>query len=264
MRVIVEQDMEGCAGIVSWARDLKASGELDQALRWMTDEVNAAVDAAFEEGASEVLLLEAHAFDQDRLDPRAKLVKASLFKAQREADALFFVGRHAMAGTIDGVLNHTGSSKSIHEVRINGRPFGELGLCAAWFGAGGVPTAFVTGDEAACREARDFFAKVETVAVKQGVSCHEAISLSHETACSRIREGVRRAMKRLSDFKPFVVEGEVMLEIDFRTEEVADWICRLPWIERTGRVSTRYEAESFDDAYRAYCAQGAMLWRFDA
>jgi D-aminopeptidase len=47
------------------------------------------------------------------------------------ADAVLFVGYHARAGSGPAVLAHT-MSDAILEVRLNGRPVGEIGLNAAW------------------------------------------------------------------------------------------------------------------------------------
>jgi D-amino peptidase len=263
MRVIIEQDMEGCAGILDWARDLKASGDMGWATRVVTGEVNAAVEGAVRGGATEALCLEAHPFDYERVHPKMKVVSNDLFNTET-GDALFFVGRHAMSGVADGVLNHTGSSKSIREVRINGRPFGELGIVAAWFGNRGVPPAFVSGDEAACREAREFCGNVVTVPVKWGSGCHSAVSLSHPEACCRIQAGAEEAVRRLSEFRPFVVSGPVTWEIEYRHSEIVDWICRIPGLERISATATRYVGKDYESALRMYYAQGAMLWRYDA
>lgn len=264
MKIVIEQDMEGVAGVTDWASVLKQSGRIDVATRLMTDEVNAAVEGALQAGVTQVIAMEAHPFEYERLHPKAQLFQGSMLEQPVAADALFFVGRHAMSGVQDGVLNHTGSSKSIREVTVNGRPFGELGLVAALFGASGVPTALVTGDEAACREARDFFADVETVAVKKGFGCHQAMSLSHEEACARIREGAARAVGRVADFRPFEVPGEVTLVVEYRHSEIVDWICRVPCVERVDARTTRCVAKDYVEALRTYYAQGAMLWRFDA
>jgi D-amino peptidase len=264
MRVVIEQDMEGVAGVLDWAGALKQQGRLAEATACMTDEVNAAVEGALQAGADEVTALEAHPFDYGRLHPRAQVHQGSLLDADVKADALFFVGRHAMSGVADGVLNHTGSSRSIRRVTVNGRAFGELALVAAWFGGRGTPTALVTGDDAACREATDFFGVVETVSVKRGFGCHQAVSLSHDEACRRIREAAARALTRLREFRPFVVRGPVVFDVEYRHSEVVDWICRVPGLTRLDACTTRVEAASFEDALRMYYAQGAMLWRFDA
>jgi len=264
MRVFIEQDMEGVAGVFDWASALSKAGKLDVATKFMTEEVNAAVAGALAAGAGEVVALEAHEFDRAGLHPAARLCCQPLFEVKGPGDALFFVGRHAMSQVADGILNHTGSSRSIREVRVNGRPFGEMGLVAAWFGSQGVPTALVTGDEAACREAKEFFGVVETVAVKKGTGCHTGVSLSPEEARRAIRAGAERALRRLKEFKPFVVSGPVVLEVEYRHSEVVDWICRVPGLTRVNACTTRFESPDYEGALRMYYAQGAMLWRYDA
>ena len=63
---------------------------------------------------------------------------------------------------------------------------------------------------------------------------------------------------------PFVVEGKVRFEVEYRHSEVADWICRIPNLPRVDALTTRVDAPDFESALRMYYAQGAMLWRFDA
>ena len=264
MKVLIELDMEGCAGVFDWAYTLKATDRLAGATRQMTDEANAAVAAAAEAGAETIGILESHPVALERMDPRAQLIRQDLYRLDARADALLFVGRHARWGVADGILNHTGSSRSIRWVRVNGRPFGELALTAAWFGAQGVPVAFVAGDEAACQEARDLLGDVETAAVKVGDTCHSGRSLSPEAACGRIRDGVGRALRRLSDFTPFRVEGPVTLEIEYRHSEVADWICRACGFERVDACVVRSQCPDYQSAFRIWYAQGPALARFDA
>ena len=61
---------------------------------------------------------------------------------------------HAMAGTADGVLNHTVSGQAWRNLWFNGAPVGETGINAALCGTWGCPVLLVTGDEAACGEGR--------------------------------------------------------------------------------------------------------------
>jgi D-amino peptidase len=50
---------------------------------------------------------------------------------------VFFVGYHAMAGTAQGVLNHTLMGCEIQDLGLNGEPAGEIRLnagLAGWLG----------------------------------------------------------------------------------------------------------------------------------
>ena len=60
---------------------------------------------------------------------------------------------HAMAGTPDGVMNHTVSGTGWRNLSFNGTVVGETGINAALCGTWGCPVLMVTGDSATCREA---------------------------------------------------------------------------------------------------------------
>ena len=93
----------------------------------------------------------------DLIDPDCEFVVQSEWTEytgilEQGCDAALLVGMHAMAGTADGVMNHTVSGTGWREVRFNGRAVGEVGINAALCGAWGCPVLMVTGDEAVCRE----------------------------------------------------------------------------------------------------------------
>ena len=78
---------------------------------------------------------------------------------------------HAMAGTPDGVLNHTVSGQVWQNLWFNGTLVGETGINAALCGQWGCPVLLVTGDEASCREGKALLGGgLTTVAVKRGLS----------------------------------------------------------------------------------------------
>src|SRR5256885_11564965 len=108
-------------------------------------------------------------------------------------DAAVIIGYHARAGTPHAVLDHTYGGR-IHEVRLNGRPVGELGINAALAGVAGVPVAVVSGDSSVAAEARALLGEdVATVVVKQAVRRHAARSVAPAGAARLTPEGAARA-----------------------------------------------------------------------
>ena len=100
-----------------------------------------------------------------------------------------------MAGTADGILCHTVSSELWHSCRINETYVGETGLCAAVCGHWGVPVAFVSGDEAVCREATALLGDgVVTAAVKESLGRFAARNLALNDACDLIEAKVTQAL----------------------------------------------------------------------
>ena len=137
LKVFVSVDMEGVAGLIHW--DETGSGGPDYQLfrTIMTGEANAAVAGAFEAGATEVVVRDAHDSARnilpDQIDPRARLIRewngplSMMEGIDRTFDAVVFVGNHARAGTPNAVLKHT-MSLSLFDVILNGVRMPEGGL----------------------------------------------------------------------------------------------------------------------------------------
>ena len=130
MKVLIMTDLEGVSGIVDWDKHEPRTPQDRWQRELMTGEVNAAVADAFDAGATRVKIVEGHnAIDILQMDERATLVPAQ-YPACAAAtgwdegfDALMMVGKHAMAGTPDGILAHTGN-RGVEFVEINGTRVG--------------------------------------------------------------------------------------------------------------------------------------------
>ncbi|HLN05991.1 MAG TPA: M55 family metallopeptidase [Acidimicrobiales bacterium] len=60
MRIFLSSDMEGTSGIVDWLQCRGPGPEYETSRRLLLDEVNAAIDGAFDGGATEVLVNDSH------------------------------------------------------------------------------------------------------------------------------------------------------------------------------------------------------------
>ena len=109
-----------------------------------------------------------------------------------------------MMGTPDGVLAHTQSSRTENRYWYNGVESGELAQCAAIAGHYGVPPIMVTGDEATCREAVNFFgSNCVTVAVKRGITREAAMLYPFDETRQALYEGARRAVAAIPKCQPY-------------------------------------------------------------
>ena len=132
-------------------------------------------------------------------------------------DACLLVGMHAMAGTPDGVLNHTVSGQNWQNLWFNGTAVGETGINAAFVGAFGCPTLLVTGDEAACREATALLGeRLTTVAVKKGVSQRGARMLVPAKARELVEEGARRALADPKAVAPYDPGRPCEIKVEYK------------------------------------------------
>lgn len=235
MQVYIITDLEGVAGVCQFEQTRPpdcTEAEFLRARELLTGEVNAAVEGCFEGGATRVVVNDGHGAGQtilpDRIHPEMELVHGRdrpvvLPGLDESFAAVMLVGYHAMMGTPTGILHHTQSSKTWAGYRINGRETGEIGQMAILAGSYGLPVVCVTGDVAACEEARAFLGdEVVTVAVKEGYSRHCERMFSPHRARAMIAEGCREGMKRIGRVPIYQVELPATVRLELQTEELAD------------------------------------------
>src|ERR687883_1051944 len=206
-------DMEGVSGIVKPEQVNGGEPLFEEGRRLYTEEINAAVRGAKAARATEIVVMDCHGAGKgwnfnslipDRLDPGCDFVVQEHWTEYTEfleqgCDAALFVGMHAMAGTRDGVMNHTVSGRDWQNLWFNGTRVGETGINAALCGTWGCPVLLVTGDGASCREGKALLGdRLTTVAVKEGLGAYSARQFPAPKARELIEEGARSA---LSDVK---------------------------------------------------------------
>ena len=258
MKVYVHTDLEGVTGLDEEEQRQSEKEDLyRQSCEKLMRDVNAAVAGAFDGGADHVIVMDGHGgiqrqnFILDMLDERAEYDPRDEVrwwgKLDESCDGTFFIGAHAMAGTINGFLDHTQSSASIYNYYVNGRKVGELGLWGILAGGYGVPVIMVSGDEAACAEARAFFSPIETAAVKQGVGRNKAIACPAEEAHARIREAARKSLALVGKAKPFRPIEPMEVTIEYTRSDYCDGIARLEGVDRLDARTVRIVARDHTD-----------------
>lgn len=256
MKVFVLTDIEGVAGVVSFEQYSYPDGKYYEACKkLLTEEVNAAVAGMASSGVDEILVLDGHGpggITFEDLDPPAQLIHgrplapwAVLDEEIKRCDVGIIIGQHAMAGIVDGNLSHTQSSKAIDCYKLNGKPIGEIAQVALYLGALGVPMIFLSGDEAACREAEELIPGITTVSVKKGLARNCAMSLSAATARQRICEGIKLALKRQQKkpLPPLVWKGPFVLEKRYFHTDAADSAAERPGVERVDSQTVRLRSK---------------------
>jgi D-amino peptidase len=237
MRVVVFGDMEGVAGICRWAQ-VSATGSLyEEGRELYTGEINAAVEGAFEGGATEVVVMDCHGAGGDSsfnslltngLDERCEFVVQSEWTEytgvfEEGCHAALMIGMHAMAGAERGVMSHTVSSTDWHGLRFNGTLVGEVGINAALCGTWGCPVALVTGDDVVCDESRALLGPgLKTLAVKQGLGRFSARHQPPKRARREIEHAAAAALRELSQAPVYDPGSPCTIEVDLATPDHAE------------------------------------------
>src|SRR5207342_3255953 len=204
--------MEGVGGIVKGDQTNAGRPMFEEGRKLYTGEINAAVRGAKAAGATEIVVMDCHGAGEgytfnslipEDLDPACEYVVQEEWTEytgflEDGCDAALFVGMHAMAGTADGVLNHTVSGQAWQNLWFNGTQVGETGINAALCGTWGCPVVLVTGDDASCREGRELLGDgLTTAAVKWGIGSESARNLTPVRARELIEDAARRALSDL-------------------------------------------------------------------
>lgn len=246
MRVYISADTEGVAGVVTNDQTHPEGDDYQRFRRLMTQEVNAAVEACAAEGATDVVVDDAHGTMThllvEDLHPAARLLTgATKLLGQMEAidacfDACFLLGYHQREGGGDGVLNHTIHGKVVHEVRVNGEAVGELELSAWLAGRFGVPVALISGDDALCADAEERIPGVVTAPVKEAIDRFCVLTLAAPAA-------------------PLAPPpAPVALEVDFERTASAHAALLIPGVDRSGPHTATFACDDYATAYRLLTA----------
>lgn len=268
MKIYVSADIEGVGAVARPEHSRVDGREYAAARSRMTGEVNSVIRGVYDAGASAVTVADAHNVGlnliPEDLDERATLVMGSprplsmVDGIDATYAAAFFVGYHAMAGTMNASIVHTFTGR-VQQVRLNGLKIGEIGLNAALAGAYGVPVTFVAGDAAACREAETLLPGVRTVTVKESIGAYAAVC-PHP---AKVREAIYVAAYETASnppmVKPLAFSGEVELTVRLTTASGADRAGMIPRTRRLDDLTVRYLAADMIEAFKAFNAMTCLV-----
>lgn len=251
MRIFISADIEGIAGVVSYAQTDPDGFEYGDARRWMTDEVVAAAEAAHDSGAEQVIVADSHGNGQnllpDRMPGYVELVRSwprplGMMQGIGDGrfDAALLIGYHAGAMSEGGVLSHT-LGGYLRQLEVNGQMLDETLLSAAIAGAFGVPITFISGDNLTVQQARARLGPIEHVITKRSYGRMSAQVRSPSLVCTEIRETVGRAIARAADSSPFRIEGPLRVGLTLRTALQAEVLAYLPFVSQSAAHEVTFE-----------------------
>ena len=260
VKVLVSVDMEGITGVVSAEQLGPAGFEYARFREFMTAEALAAVEAAKEGGATEVLVVDSHGNGQNLLIERfpadVRIVRSwprplgMMEGIDSTFAAAIFIGYHSATTNPRGVRAHTMSSATFAAVLLNGAPANEALVNAAIAGHFGVPVIMVSGDDAVVPEVQQLIAGVEGAVVKHAISFHSATTMTPQAGQALIREKVRAAMAKRASARPYVLRGPIRLDVTFKNYTPAEMVTYLPGIERRDAHTIRFTGRDITEVSR--------------
>lgn len=250
--------MEGIGGIGTSAMVSSSGKDYATGRKLMTDEVNAVVNAIFQTGPATVLVNDSHGDMQNllhtELDPRVEYIQSNIKPLgmvqglDSSFDGVIFIGYHAMAGSENGFLAHTGSSV-VKGLWINGTEVGEGGLNTFFAGSIGVPVILASGDKTFSEEIKKLTA-TRTVITKEAIGASAAKLLHPDVVKKELQTQTIAALKDLKNAKPLSVKDPIEFVLKVDTPTRADVAMGIPGMKRVDGYTISYQAKNMDEAYR--------------
>ena len=253
MKVHISVDMEGIAGICHEDQAEAKNMDFQRMREFMTAEVQAAVEGAKAGGATDILVCDAHDTCRnlliERLDDDVEIIEGAPYELgmmggiSSDFDASILLGYHSMRDAHMGVIGHT-YSYDFTELVINEVRIGESGLSAAIAGHFGVPVVMIAGEQLAVEEMRSLVPETLGVATKKGLGVYAARTVTPAKSRDLIRSGAKEAIVNISRVKPYSVSKPVRMEVTFTRVIMAQYVSKIPGVERTGPKSVAYVAKN--------------------
>ena len=251
MNYLIALDLEGVGGVVGVPYEGlgKNSDEWRKARAQAILEVNAVARALFETDADRVVLWDNHGgggnLEYEKLDGRIEVVDRvaagirQAFAKDYGFDAMYFLGYHAMEGTVGAVLAHTWSSKDIQFIKVNLKPVCEAELDGYYAAEQGYSPVFFAGDDKANQQAKECFPEIITVETKKALTRNSAIFRDNDELLSEIYERAKAAASLRPE--PKKLEFPSVVEVRYtRMERAAE---RLEFLQKNG-VKSFYSTDA--------------------
>ncbi len=270
MKIYISADIEGITGVTHGDQAGGSSGDYMQARKWMTGDVNAAMEGALRAtGAAEFHVKDAHASGRnillEDLRKEARLIAGwdammSMVQGIDDSfDALILIGYHSMAGTENGILAHTFSG-SVKQLSINDRPVGESEIVALTAGHYGVPVVFVAGDQTVVAELSGFVGEIPHAITKYGMGRESGQVIHPEITYHAIIDGVADALSDMSRFKPFTMDLPLRMSLKLTSSKAVDLISLMPNVDKVSVDEVACQVEDAIAMHNMFRVMLGLTW----
>lgn len=258
MNVFVMVDIEGISGIYSREQVLPGEPRFAEGRRYMTADINNCVKGLKAAGADKVYVCDCHggsyslAWDEIAPDCEADYyicgsTCGKRFYGIEDCDAVVLLGYHARAGADAAVLEHSWSSKAIQNIYLNGEVVGEIAFDAAIAAEYGKPIIMVSGDDKACKEAKEKLPWIVTAEVKKGISTYGAMLLPPQKAHNLIYEKSIEAVRNFENCKLLEYDKPIVCKVEVTERTSIPYVKNIPFMKKIDARTFETTLDSVED-----------------
>lgn len=265
MKIFISLDMEGISGLTYW----KESEE--KIVKFMTDEVLAVLDGIKDfDKDSEIVLCDSHShgrnLDIKRIYEDVRIISGyprefyMISGVDESFDAGIFIGYHAPVGYLNSEMDHTYSSSTIFEVKINGILVGEAEINGAFLGEFDVPVVLISGDDKLKKFSLSFFPQTTFVITKESLGRFSAKLYHPDYVHKILREETKNSLKNIKSVKPLKFDKPINIEITFVNTLMAEFASLIPNSKRLDGRRVCFESNSYKDIYNFLMASLSLAY----
>jgi len=275
-KLFISADMEGIAGVVTKQQLLVNGFEYQQARQWMTDEVIAVTNAAFESGIDEIVVADSHSNGQniiiDQLPENVSLVRAwprPLCMMQgieeqgidgHEYVGAVLLGYHGGVHTPRAAMAHTICLQLV-ELKVNGQLWAEAELSAATAGYYQVPIIMATGDDAFIRQIKPVLGDIETVVTRKSYSAQSGLIITPKKSHKLLTQATKKAISRANEFGLFRVDKRLEVEVTFNSPALIDTLVLLKGVKRINGLTISVDCDDVIELVHFFSFLGSLFSR---
>lgn len=261
MKIYISADIEGITGVTSWSETEKNNGDFGNFGVQMTREVKAACEGAFEAGAKEIYVKDAHDsarnINFNELPEYVTLQRGwaddpmcMVSGLDSSFDAAIFVGYHSRAGSSDSPLAHT-LNTNINYIKINGVYASEFLINAYAAALHSVPVVFVSGDKGLTKEVIETNGHISVLPVKEGIGrC--TVSMHPDKAVKATKNLILDTLKADFSLCKITLPENFLVEISYQKQEAARRNSFYPGAQLLGPKAITFTTNDYYEVLRFF------------
>jgi len=227
----------------------------------MTSDVNAVLKGIFKKDpAAEILICDAHSSGNNLnimdLPRNIKLIQGRtrpyymVEGYDSSFNAAFLIGYHAPVGTYKGLMDHSYSSSSFYEVKINGQVVGESEINAILLSEETIPVILISGDDQLKNFSQSHFPETSFVITKHSIGKFSASLIHPELVHQDLEQKTIAAIDKISSTRCYAPIKPYSVEIALVNTLQADFAGILPGVERKDGRNLCFSAKDGKEMYR--------------
>ncbi len=261
MKIFIMSDLEGVCGVFGSCMLNGYDARYPEARKYLTREANVCAKACKDMGVEAVYYQDGHGGASNIIWEELSADIDYCMMGQggndlgflEQCDGMILLGAHAMAGTYGALLEHSQSSNRIQNYWVDGKKIGEIDMEAAMAGDKGVPVIMVSGDDYACKEAKERLPWVVTAEVKKAISCQGAAMLTPNKAFKVIYDKTVEAIRNIQNCQVYETKKPVRLVVEHTERSALPDKHAKPYMEIIDGRTFAVTGETFEEAlYRSF------------